>query len=161
MIFNKKGETITQPIVVIFILFIVSVFSFAYLQYGQDLAEDPNSYINDDSRTRIFERSGFRINNNTLDSEIISSSDSEDPFFVTGENATGNPKDYALEFQFFRQQSASWRVFAQNLYEIPTFYVWWLGLDYEAWGFIINGINMILWCVIFFVMYKIIRGIIK
>ena len=158
---NNKGQSITQPYMLVMILFVVALFSFAYIDFGQDLASNPDSYINDESRLKIYERSSFTINNKTLGNEIVSVSDSEDPFFTTGENATGNPKDYALEFQFFRQQSTDIRVLAQNIYEIPTFYIWWLDLNYSDWKFIINGVNLLLWMAIFFAVYKFIRGLLK
>lgn len=148
--------SMTKPFTVIFILVAVAIISVSMNQFGRDIASDPNNQLGDDSLWRIYNQTGFIPGVNKS-----SSDDADDLFFSSNLNTSGNAKDYALEFEFYREQSGSMRTIVQDLWNLPSFFVSGLGLDASAWVIVIQLWNTIIWAIIFFIIYKIIRGIIN
>ena len=154
MINNKKAQNITKPYTIVLIMSVISVLSVIFFMFGSDLAGSPTSEINDESRAYIFSNTGFVIENRT-------SADSTDIFYSSETGSEGNLKDYALEFQFYREKSSSWRSLFQDLYGLPTMFMKMLNLPVnEAWTFFIVVFNGLVWAVIFYAIYRIIRGLI-
>lgn len=154
MIKNKKAQNITKPFTIIIIMSVVSLFSVIFFMFGSDLAGNPNSDINDESRAYIFSNTGFEIENRSAD-------DSTDIYYSSETGSEGNLKDYALEFQFYREKSSSWRSLFQDIYTLPTMFLKMLNIPVnEAWSFFIIIFNGIVWAIIFYAIYRIIRGII-
>lgn len=146
---NKKAQNVTRPYVVLLIMVVLSMFSFAFLSWGNDLAGDSENNINEKSRAYLYDRAGFevdRVNNS-------------DPFFSEGDNDGGSLKDFAIEFQFFREQSSSIRGMVQQLFNLPTFFIDWFDLDLGDFEFIRIILNTLIWTIIFYVIYRIIRGL--
>lgn len=152
---NKKAQNITNPYTIVLVLSLIAIFSGVFFIFGQDLAASPDSEINDESRAYIFENSGFKIENKTA-------ADSQDIYYSSETASEGNLKDYALEFQFYREKSSTLRSTFQQIYSLPTFFLKMLNIPISAaWSYVINIINGIIWMLIFYLIYRVIRGLIK
>ena len=154
MMKNNKGQAMTKPFTVIFILVVIAILSISMNNFGRDVAVNPNNNLDNDSLNRIYDQSGFVpsvYRNGT--------GDSTDLFFSSDLNTSGNAKDYALEFQFYREQSSSIRTLVQDLWNLPVFFINGLDLDLQAWNIVINIWNTVIWAIIFFVIYRVVRGI--
>ncbi len=155
MKFNKKGNSLTEPFNIVIIIVIVAIFSFSFLRFGINLISSDYSNLNSQSRTYISSQAGIDINN-------IDSSDITNPFYVAqNETGEGNPKDDALEFQYYREQSGELRNLVQDLYSLPSFTISWFGLDLSEWEIIKNIFDTVINLIIMFLIYKFIRGIIR
>lgn len=159
--YNKKGNTITDPMIVLIILVVVGTLSFGFFQFSTDLALNSNNKLSDESIIYIAENNGFKINDLNLSENILTDVELESSFYSTVDNATSSDKDDSLEFLYYREQSVTWRGLTNSLYNLPYYIVRSLGLNLNDWTYVINGLNLLIWAIIFFVVYKIIRGIIK
>lgn len=151
----KKGQNITNPFVIVIVLLIVSAISTTLWSFGKDLAENPNNNLNEESLGAIYNKSGFVLNT-TIDDV----NETKNLFYSSETDTQSNLKDYALEFQFFREQSSPIRSYIQDLWNLPTFFVDNLGLDGEAWQPLVQMFNLVIWVIIFYVIYRILRGLI-
>lgn len=156
---NKKAQ-LTNPMTWVIILSLISILSLLLLTFQYDLAGDPQSYISDESRLDIYNKAGFKIEGQTFNSEIININDTDDPIYAN-ENESENLKDYALEFQFYREKTQSFRTTVQDIYNLPIYFINIFDLDLQNWKGVVNALNFIIWWVIFFLIYKVIRGLIK
>jgi len=156
MIFkNNKGQAMTKPFTVILILVLVAIISISMNQFGRDIASNPDNKLQDDSVWRIYNQSGF------VPTEIKNSStDSDDLFFKSDINTSGNSKDFALEFLLYQEQSSKIRTLIQDFWNLPSFFVSGLDLDGSAWFLVIQLWNTVIWAILFFVIYRVIRGLI-
>lgn len=151
---NKKAQNITSPYVLVFIVVIITLFSTTFINFGADLISNPNNALEEDSVVYIYDRTGFTPNTQVADNTTTS-------FYSTESDSEGSAKDFALEFQFYREQSSGIRQLLQNIWNIPTFFVDGLGLNRDDWAIPLNIINTLIWIIIFYGMYRIIRGIIN
>jgi hypothetical protein len=155
MNFNKKAQNITNPWPLLLILTIIALISTAFFSFGQDLASDPSSAINDESRAYIYNNSGFQLPDRSAD-------DATDVFYASETASEGNLKDYALEFQFYREKSSTLRSIFQTIYNLPVFFLKMLNIPIVGtWSIMVAIINGLIWVLIFYLIYRIIRGIIK
>ncbi len=152
---NKKAQNVTEPWTIIMILVFVATVTTAMFSFGADVASDPDNTLDEESVLYIFDRSGFSLN------QTISSSDSTNAFFTSDTDNEGNLKDFALEFQFYREQSSGIRVLIQDLWQLPEFFISGLGLDRETWSSILNIWNTIIWTIILYAIYRFLRGRIR
>lgn len=156
MKFNKKGNSLTEPFNIVIIIIIISILSFTFLRFGQNLISSSDySNLNSQSRTYILSQSGFNVDD-------IDNNDINNPFYVSqNETGEGSPKDYSLEFQYYREQSGDLRNMLQDLYGLPSFIISWFQLDLSEWEEIRIIFDTIIWAIILFVIYRFIRGIIR
>jgi len=148
-------SNMTDPTTLIIILFIVGLFSTGLIMFGGDLASNDNNKLNPESKDFIYTQYGFDIGE-------INSSQSQDPFYIIDSNETASStKDYTLEFQFFRESSGSFRDTSQQIFQLPQFFLTSLGMNTNDWKWVINSFNVLIWWIIFFGVYKLLRGIIK
>jgi hypothetical protein len=155
MNFNKKAQNITNPWPLLLVLTIIALISTAFFSFGQDLASDPSSAINDESRAYIYNNSGFQLPDRSAD-------DATDVFYASETASEGNLKDYALEFQFYREKSSTLRSIFQTIYNLPVFFLKMLNIPIvDTWSVMVAIINGLIWVLIFYLIYRIIRGIIK
>ena len=157
---NKKGIALTEPMTLLLLLVMFSMLTLGWVTFGTQLYTSGNANLNDESVSYIATANGFKINNQEITGKILTQSDLEDPFYVQDTNGTST-KDDALEFLYYREQSKSWRGMANSLYSAPSYVRSSLGLGLSDWNFVIQALNIIVWGIIFFVIYKIIRGLIK
>lgn len=153
--YNKKAQNITEPYTLILILVMITLISVSFFEFGADYAGNPENNLDNASLLYIYNHSGFNPANN------ITSSDTTDPFFTSQTDNEGNLKDFALEFQFYREQSSSVRNILQDIWNVPSFFVEGLGLDSFLWKTIINIWNTILWTLILYAIYRFLRARIK
>lgn len=158
---NRKGNNATEPITIIIILIIFATLTFGLFKFGAQLSTNPNSELNNESILYIAEQQGFRIEDKSLDAGVISGDRLDSPFYSKDGNVSVSDKDQALEFLYYREQSISWRGLVNSLYNLPSYLIGNLGLDLEEWKFVVNAWNVIAWGLIFFIIYKIVRGAIK
>lgn len=148
-------SNITNPTTIIIIIFIVGLFSTGLIYFGGDLASNPNNHLNQASKNFIYTQYGFKIDN-------VSTNDTKDLFYVIPSNETAaSTKDYTLEFQFFRESSSGFRTTIQQIYNLPQFFLSSFDLNSSDWSFVKNAFNFLIWWIIFFAVYKVLRGIIK
>ena len=152
-ILNNRKAQITQPYVMVLVLVTASLFSILMFNFGADYAEDPNNKLDQESVQYIFDKSGFELSDN------ISATDSTDPFFTSPTDNEGNLKDFALEFQFYREQSSSLRNIFQDFWNLPVFFLDGLFLDREEWLVAINIWNTLIWVILLFNVYNFLRGL--
>lgn len=153
---NKKGQSTTKPYTLVLIVVMTSLISVLMFDFGADYAEDPNNKLDNESLIYIFDKSGFITNPNTT----ITSQDTQDPFFTSPTENEGNLKDFALEFQFYREQSSGIRAIMQDVWNLPSFFVDGLFLDGAAWETAIGIWNTIIWLIILTSIYRFLRGLI-
>jgi hypothetical protein len=158
---NKKGNAITNPMVILLILVVIGIFTFGFFKFSSELSLNDNNNLNDESIIYIAENNGFKINELNFSQNILTKEELENSFYAQEKNGTVSDKDYALEFLYYRGESVSWRGLVDSLYNLPAYTIRGLGLDLTSWAFVVNGLNMIIWAIIFFIVYKIIRGIIE
>ncbi len=151
---NRKAQNITKPYTLILILVVIVLVSTLMFNFGADYATDPNNKLNNESLIYIFEKSGFSINDN------ITSGDTQDLFFTSDTDNEGNLKDFALEFQFYREQSSGIRTLIQDVWNVPAFFVNGFGLDSSLWVTAIQIWNTIIWSLVLFSIYRFLRGLI-
>ena len=155
MKFNKKAQNITKPYTIIFIIVVVSILSVSMMDFGRDIASNPENKLDAESIDTIYTSSGYTVSVNK------SSPTSADDLFYSSEiNTSGNLKDYALEFEFYREQSSSIRTMLQDLWNMPSYLLSSLGLDLNEWENVLNLWNSIIWLLIFYAIYRVIRGLI-
>ena len=159
--YNKKGEAITNPMIILSIILLIGVMTFGFFKFGSELSLNSNNKLTDDSIIYIAENNGFKIDNTNLSETPLSLDDLESSFYVEDANSTTSDKDYALEFLYYRGQSVSWRSLIGSVYNLPTYLLRMVGLNLNEWIFVLNGLNVLIWAIVFFVVYKIIRGLIK
>lgn len=155
MMRNKKAQNITEPYTLILIVVVIGMFTTALFSFGQDLASNPDNKLNNESIQYIFDKSGFTPSNQ------INTSDTTDLFFSSDLNTSGNTKDFALEYEFYREQSSGIRSKLQDLWNIPSFFVSGLDLEESDWSTTIIIWNSMIWMMIFYAVYRIIRARIK
>lgn len=156
MIFNnKKAQNITQPYTIILILVIIASISTLMFNFGAEYATNPNNQLDNESLLYIYEKSGFSLANN------ITSEDSKDLFFSSDTDNEGNLKDFALEFQFYREQSSAIRTIVQDLWNIPSFMVDGLFLNRDDWEIFLQIWNTFIWTLFLYVIFRFLRGIIR
>jgi hypothetical protein len=145
----------TNPTTLIIIIFIIGLFSTGMIIFSGDLAANPNNKLSDESKAFVYEQYGFNVENITIN-------DTENLFYIIENNETAaSTKDYTLEFQFFRESSGDFRTTAQQIYNIPQFLLTSFDLPRDDWKFVLNSFNMLIWWIIFFAIYKLLRGLIK
>lgn len=152
MIFNKKGQNITQPYVLVLLVVIVAVFSLSFFEFGKDVASDPNNQLDDSSLRYIYDRAGFELPDN------ISSSDTTNLFYNSDTDTEGNLKDFAIEFLFYREQSTGIRSTLQALWNLPIFFLSGFNLKLDSWSLVLNVINTLVYTLILFGIYRFLRG---
>lgn len=150
---NKKAQNITKPYTILLVIIIIAIFSIMTFRFGADVASTPGNKLNNESQLYIYERSGF------TPGELKTVNDTGDLFFSSDLNSSGSTLDFALEFQFYREQSSSWRTVMQDVWNAPAYFVGGLGLDLDDWTIVLNLINTIIWAIIFYIIYRLIRGI--
>lgn len=155
MINNKKAQNVTQPYVLILIVVMTGLITTLMFNFGADYATDPNNKLDNRSISYIFNKSGFTPTTN------ITSADTQDPFFTSNTDNEGNLKDFALEFQFYREQSSTIRSIIQDVWGLPTFFIDGLFLDLGIWATAFNIISILLYSWILFGIYRFLRGLIK
>ena len=156
MIFtNRKGQAITEPFVLFMVIAIVAVISIGMFTFGQDVAADPNNTLDNESTQYIFDRSGFDPRGGK-DADNVN-----DTFFTSPSDTGGSEKDFTLEFQYYREQSSQTRLYLNNVWNLPSFFVEGLGLDLDNWTSFINLWNSVVWLMVFYAIYRIIRGRIR
>lgn len=158
---NKKGTQITDPMVLLIIISMLGMLTFGWFLFSSQVATNPNSNLDEASILYIAEHSGYEVNNKDFGEDLLTEEQFTSSFYTQNNNATSSDKDYALEFLYYREQSSGWRDTVNNLYGMPTFFLGAYGFDLSAWAFVVHGLNLIIWGIIFFIVYKIIRGIIK
>lgn len=151
---NKKGQNITQPYTLILIIVMVGLISTLVYNFGAELAGNPDNKLDEKSLDYIFTKGGFTPSNNITVNETATL------FYNSPTDNEGNLKDYALEFQFFREQSTSVRSFINDLWNLPTFFIDGLFLDGNLWRGVINLINSLIWFIILFAIYRFLRAVI-
>jgi hypothetical protein len=158
---SKKGNAITNPMIVLSIILLFGVLSFGFFNFSLDLVNNSNNKLTNESIIYIAENNGFELENTNLSGQPLSIQELESSFYVQDENSTTSEKDYALEFLYYRGESVSWRALINSVYNLPAYTIRSLGLDLSEWVYVINGLNVFIWAIIFFVIYKIVRGIIR
>lgn len=151
---NKKAQNITKPYTIVFILVVISIFSIGMITFGRDVASNPNNSLDDESLLYVYEKTGFVPSGYKNDSD-----DADDLFYSSDLETSGNLKDYALEFQFYREQSSSIRTIVQDLWNVPSHFIGGLGLDLKEWEFTLQVLNTMVWLLIFYVIYRLVRGL--
>lgn len=149
---NRKAQNITNGYVLVLIIVIITLFSTVFINFGGDLLTNPNNILEEDSINYIYDRSGF-------DPDVSITDNTTTQFFSTEGDSEGSAKDFTLEFQFYREQSSGIREILQNIWNIPTFFVDGLGLNRDDWKVPLNILNTLIWVIIFYGMYRLIRGI--
>jgi len=152
---SKKAQNITNPYTIIFLVIVISLFSVSFLNFGRDLASDPSNSLGEQSIDFIYNTTAYQPTVNKT------SSDTGEEFYKSPTENAGNLKDFALEFQFYREQSNQLRQILQDIWNIPTNFVRNLGLNLVLWEPIILIINLLIWSILFFAMYKFLRGLIR
>ena len=152
---NKKGQNVTEPWTVIMILVFVALITTTFFNFGADYAGTPDNKLDNESIIYIIDKIGFSVD------DSITSNDTTNAFFTSDTDNEGNLKDFALEFQFYREQSSGIRVLLQDLWELPEFFVSGLSLDVETWGTALNIWNTIIWTIILYAIYRFLRGRIR
>lgn len=153
MKFNKKGQNITKPYTIIFVIVVLSILSVSLMDFGRDIASNPNNKLDAKSIDTIYSSSGYTASVNKS-----KPNDADDLFYSSEINTSGNLKDYALEFEFYREQSSSIRTILQDLWNMPAYFVSSLGLDLSEWETVLLLFNTIIWLLIFYGIYRAIRG---
>jgi hypothetical protein len=139
----------------IIILFIVGLFSTGLIIFGGDLASNSNNKLNQESKNFIYTQYGFDVTE-------LNASQSQNLFYIIDSNETAaSTKDYTLEFQFFRESSGGFRDTTQQIFQLPQFFLTSLGFNTDDWKWVVNSFNVLIWWIIFFGVYKLLRGIIK
>ena len=147
---NTKAQSIANPYTITLILVVIAIFSTAGLYFGQDLAADSSSSLNDESRYWVFNQSEFEVvnkNNNT-----------NEEFWSSNNVSEGSAKDFTLEFQFYREESSKLRQVLQNVWNAPTFFVNGLNLDLSTWNWVIQLLNTLIWLIVGLSVWGFIRG---
>lgn len=152
-ILNNRKAQITQPMVMVMVLVTVSLISLLMFDFGADYAEDPNNKLDQESVSYIFNKSGFELSDN------ITADDSTDAFFTSDTENEGNLKDFALEFQFYREQSSGLRNIFQDFWNLPVFFLDGLFLDRDDWLLAISIWNTLIWAILLFNVYNFLRGL--
>lgn len=152
MMFNNKAQNLASPYTLLVIILLISLFTTMFFSWGSDIAGDPTSDINDVSREYIFSQEGFEVEN-------LSERELTQTFYGSTIDSEGNLKDYALEFQFYREQSSSIRDKINDVYNIPSTFFNLFNLDISNWEIFSNIWNFFAWILIFFAIYKLLRGI--
>ena len=153
MMKNKKAQNMTKPYTVILVLVIISILSISMNEFGADIAASPNNNLDEQSLDVIYNRSGFVPGTNKSEA-----GDADDLFFSSDTNTSGSAKDFTLEFQFFREQASNVRVIIQDVWGAPQFFVSGLGLDASDWRTTLFIYNTIVWIILFYVIYRLLRG---
>lgn len=153
MIFNnKKGQNITKPYTIILIIVVIAMISGSLAKFGADMISSQYGNLDNESIYYIGTNAGFQMDDD------ISVNDSTDLFYSSDIDTSGNTKDYAIEFEFYREQSSSVRNIVHVVYNVPTFFVRGLNLDLDIWNDNLVLMNFISWLIILYVIYRLIRG---
>lgn len=149
---SKKAQNITNIYTIIVVIVIVASFGFVTLKFGQDLASDPDTKLNDESLVYVFERSGFTTYN-------VSPEDTTVQFYTSEAGSEGSLKDQALEFRFFQENSGSFRAKINTIWNVPSFLFQMLNLPMNTtFQVILNIWNLIIWSFIAIGVWRLIRG---
>lgn len=155
ILYGKKAQNITQPYVLILIVVLVGLITTLMFNFGADYATDPDNKLDNRSLSYIYDKSGFTPTTN------ITSSDTQSLFITSDTDNEGNLKDYALEFQFYREQGSGIRSIIQDIWGLPSFFIDGLFLDLGLWASAFNIISILLYTWILFGMYRFLRGLIR
>lgn len=150
---HKKAQNITQPYTVIIIIVVMAIFSGLFFNLGVQLATTPDNKLSEGSLSYIYNQSGFNYSTRT-------ESDTQDLFYSGGEETGGSLKDFTLEFQFFRESSQGWRTIIQDIWNLPSTFIGLFNLPLSDWQTVLQIINLAIWAVIFYVIYRLLRGLI-
>jgi len=152
---SKKGQNITKPYALILVMVVVSILTVSMMTLGRDVASDPNNKLNNESINYIYTNSGYVPSINKSEA-----TDADDLFYSSDLNTSGNLKDYALEFQFYREQSSGVRSYVQDFWNFPAMFINGLGLELEAWSVVTQTLNTMIWLIILYLVYRIVRALI-
>lgn len=148
-------SNMTNPTTLIIIIFVIGLFSTGLIIFGGDLASNPDNKLNQESKDFIYTQYNFDV-------DEVTANDTQNLFYILDSNETSaSTKDYTLEFQFFRESSGDFRSTVQQIFDIPQFFLTSLGLEGDDWEWVLNSFSFLIWWLIFFGVYKLLRGIIK
>lgn len=156
-----KKAALTDPFTLLFIVFIVGLFSLGLLFFGQDLVLNHSDTLDTQSVVHIAEQTGYKVDGNYING-TLTESDITSSFYLSSLNESGdNIKDNAYEFLFYRDKSSSISGYLQSLYNMPSYFISNLGLDLGSWAWVINSISYIIFIIILIAGTKFIRGILR
>lgn len=158
---NKKGNAITEPYTFLIVIVLLGLLTTIFFVFATQLSTNENSNLDDESVLYIAENNGFEVEGKNFTQEILTQAEIESSFYATDSNTTSTSKDDALEFLYYREKSVKWRSLVNTAYNAPAYFIGVFNLDLFEWSIVNNALSLLIWGIIFFVIYKIIRGLIK
>ena len=147
----KKAQS--QPTSVYFwvvLVFIAGFFVAMIKLQGADLAVNPNANLDNDSYEYIGKLYGVNFSQ-------PSASESDLANYVSQDEASGNIKDFALEFFFTRSRASKIEGWIKTAYSLPTTILQILGIPLGNYQWLINLLNGLIWASIFIAVVTFIR----
>lgn len=144
---NIKGQNMGSTYTILLVLIILALFSNYFIEWGGDVVTNPDLNINQRSLIYVASIDGFQIDN-------VSSSER---FYTEGNETGNNVKDFAIEYQDYRQKGAQIRTMVQKLWNLPTFFISWLPLESDNWTYAFFIWNVTCWVLVFYAIMRLIR----
>lgn len=122
----------------IIVLIIFAGFMTYLVEAGNELLGNSNARLDNDSREYIAQLNGTNLS----DFDSTTRKNVEDPILSNLNISQGNPKDFALEFQFAKEKGSKIELFARSIFLMPGVILYDLmRLDRGAWGKLVVILN--------------------
>lgn len=139
------------------IMFIFFIGISAIVILGNELKDNENSNLDNDSLVYIYSLNGINYSQYTADKEQI-----EKSILFNDNSSQGNPKDEGLEFLFVKEKGSTIEIIIKGIYSLPqTILSDIFRLPFGDWSWIIDILNWLWRLSILIAVIYFVRGIIE